>query len=806
MNSAVFRWGGLLLLILLLANVAFIIRGHAPGSFVVPECWPSGEDDAIVNYASYFSGRMFWECFPAWKFEEWFGNNFFLNVLTKPFDPQNIIGAFLVDSFGWNLFEVFGWLRFLMFFASVVGMFLFMQYSRGLSERQAFLGALIFLSLPTAFFHAKYQNYWNIIVCVPYCLISIDAFIAKSTRLRGFFVAVLLSAPLLSGIINLYVDYVLLICAYFIFRIFERVELKLRGKMFREVLIIILLAFGMNSVGWVPTLIEMTSNSGQQYNVEGCQSAFNPIEFPFQILERLFPGRVTQSLDRLVATSFPPTSDGAWLRLQGLWLIILLLGMWRHFVARRKSFEIWWIFGLFGIGIVELVAEKLHLSAFMRISSMLRFDVNQERLGLIFFASLMVEGLVGMLAISRELSQNRRIMTVIGLAVLIWCQIRYGLVSGVLKNPHLSEIKAMTGHIREHGLWALFPETRWNMMIKSPFAAFALIFSALSTAFFGWLILFPKSRDIWRFAAVGFFICSIPFTATGYVGGYLPVPVRNEVFSSEFYRIQENELIVRSLLEQEGLAFRAVYFDWVETLRRRFSDRLWNDPFETLPGAKIFGVWYPSSKISFRPMLTGIAVPDGGVLIFPSQRKMDFFACNPDLFKKVGADTRSFHAINPFDERVATDMNVKYILSPYELPGLQLLHQSATESWKYLYEIASPKPIYSLHTENGMSEKDLIRRCHLGEKAIEIDVSCVASATVHLNIALDNYWKGTIGGVGVAVEPCGSIGVDIHVPPGETRILLTHNYWPLLWSGFLTLGMWLLAGFRAVTYSGRAIE
>ncbi|MBF0501995.1 MAG: hypothetical protein HQM09_17785 [Candidatus Riflebacteria bacterium] len=801
MNTAVFRWGSLLLLFLLLTHGSPIFRGHAPGSFLIPESWPSHDDVALVNYASYFSGRMFLEGFPTWKFEEFFGNNFFLNVLAKPFDPQNIVGALLVDSLRWNLFEIFGWLRFLMLFASVIGVFLFMQYSHGWSERRAFLGSLIFLLFPSSFFYANFQNYWNIIACVPYCLMSIDFYIAKPTRLRALLVALVVAFPLLCGLINIYVNYVLIACAYMLFRIFERIDPKLRWEMVRKGVLIIFLALGLNAVGWVPTAIEMASNLGQSYNVDS-HPVLNPIEFPFQILERLFPGRLTQTLDKLVATSFPPPSYEPWQELRGLGLIILLLGSWRQFIGRRKHFEIWWILGLLGIGIGEFIAEKLHISVVMSITSILKITLYQECLGFIFFATLMVEGLIGMLAISQELSQGRRILFAAGLAVLALWQIRFGVASDVLRIPAASDVIALAGHVSEQGLWALLPDNRWNLMVQHPFYSLALLLSFFSTVLFGWILLFPLTCDIRRLAAIGCFVFSMPFTATGYTGGLLPIPVRNEVYSSDFFRVQENERIVRSLLEQEGFAYRAMYFDCVETLRKRFPDRRWIDPAEALPGPKIFRYWYSSDKASFRSMFTGISEPDGGFLLFPSRRKKDFFVNNPDLFRPVGLASTHFDAIDPFDERVATGMNVKYILSPYEFPGLRLIHQNTTESWKYLYEIASPTPIYSIHMENSLSDKGVIKRCNLGEKTIEMDVSSQASTTVHLNIALDNYWKATVSGVGVRVEPCGSIGVDIHIPPGESRILLIHDYWPLLWSGFITLATWLLFGCITISSSG----
>jgi hypothetical protein len=778
--------------LLVLSWSRFIAREKAPFATIIPGYWGNCEDVSLLNNAGYLSGKHALEGFSFWSFHEGLGENLFFNLIVRPLNPLNALGAFLVDRYQMSVHKVFGWINLLYAWVAEIGLYKFLRIARGWSSSQAAFGIFLHLFLPYTYYYMHFTNYSTIISAFPWLLSASNAF-ARGRPHSGFVLACIISLPLYFGMVNVYANYFLLAIfsiLYDRYFVVSKVSVSLK-----EVVSVIFLAVLMNSAVWGPILLEMCRATSQEYRVEHQLSAIHPVDFAGKMLSRLLP---LEYLEKIAGKwpSFKHPCDFL-LGLDGQGLLFLGYGWWQAFRRPGGRVEHFWLPGLLGFSFgYFFLRDKLPVGI-RRGIDILKMVKCQELMAFPFIIQYLLTGIQDYFDSPHSSTRGRLVSLLVATQALtiVW---RLGKDSCTPYEP--TEISTRGFARTRFGLvpQVLFPRLRRHIgcELRGGERALHLLANLLSGCFF----LVRKQalgagpgRNILEYAA--FALALGPFGKMGYsrFGGW---PCRQEIFAQDYYASQENEKLAREYVSKAQGQYRVLYSDHLETLQRRFPDdaRFFQPSVPEENRDSPFP--YHTRKYIFHAAAQGLSIPDGFVQ-FPGKSKKAFFAGRPQLFQPFpGMYELAWNACDPFDPDVASELNVKYVISRYPLPGLELLNTSK-EYWSYLYHLPEALPICRGVLEPHFTQNDpdtIVKKWWFGKDRILIEVDSARGGWVRVNMTLDQRWRVWINGIERGWELIDGVFPRLRVPPGHSRVSGHYSYSPfyafLGLSGVAGAGAW----------------
>lgn len=789
----------LLLLIQSLAFSGYLIHGWAPLVTIVPGFWSLCGDIAVVNYASYISGRRLLDGFSCWSFSESCGSNWYAHPGSLYLSPVNAAGAFLVDHVGGDVFQVFGILNFFLLYFAVACFYYYLRTLRRYSIPWAIFGASLYLAMPRILYSAHFSNYLGIIAFFPLLLITSAAFFKRFAARSAIAYSVTLAAPLFFGMVNIYLNYLLIAALITIVGIAET-GASWRRVMFRAGICFVA-AIMINAVIWGPLLVETLTSSGQSYTVDVDQLTVNPLEYPLVLIRSLIGmdsgGGVAHALSSLhrhiLGLSGVGPASTPFLFLGDIALALTVIGVVACIRGRRFRPALVWLAFVLTWGVLYHYARLLEWRSATQIMDLLKVLKYEPRIAAPFLVMFLLEGL--RILIRRRLPSTVRFALLLGFALVIEETVTKEFL-WVAKH-HLLELLAQ---LRSGGV----SQSRYNLIWGAGLGELGPLVKAGITvticAILASGLALPRLRTrAYAFVVMFLVWCSVGLHEVVSWGG---IAVSGNIPASQYFKPQENETLVRSLLRDDSFLYRAVYIDDLEFLRARFpsDSRYVEPPVPKTNKGKTYR--YNTRKYMNRADAVGVPIADGW-LFFPSIQKRSLYSLdNVSMRPFNGMSELAWNVVNPYDERLPKVFNVKYILSRYPLDGFRLVSENKTDYWRYLYEIQDATPVCRL--SDGGGEMGAVEAFKISNDRIDMTVRAAGPAMVALNMSLDRFWRASVNGATVKISPSeNGVFASIPVPSGRSTVILRYKFWPLpvfgvvscvsllaMIAGFVRLGRW----------------
>lgn len=706
--------------------------------------------------------------------------------------PTNVIGAYLIDRFHFGLFNTFGFINLAILTFAIVSFYHYLYMYKYNSRNWALFGAIVYLVMPTTLQPSYVINYLGIFAWFPFLLILYERYLIKRSPQNILALVFVLSIPIFWGSINIYINYLFMSTFYMLYVSYG--SNYFRKKDYAIIVLVILASLAINSIIWGPLAFSIMDSYSIKHYTDTDLSIINPIILPVQLITGILldhnPISFFSDYFNLIMGRAVPLiyyTSALWLTGSSLGMIFLIVSQYYAIKQKKIGIEYLWLWTL----IIACMTFYLFFAINHKIPdiiSVLKPLKYQAIIGGPFIAVMITDGVKAIIEKKTSLREEKFLRKILISLVMIYAffLIIVFLIKSVLDFVISSSAAHILLNIVNYKFLHFSPSklayfidvivAKFNLIFKCPeikldfhwtthniflylgyflFINLSLIFMYVNIA---------KQRTIFNKRVV---VLSIIIVLAYYPfiewGGFV---TKNEIFADDFFKIQENELLVKRLGEQEYSLYRTLYFDDACLYKEmNLEKKLIDLPKEITERC---GKYIGANSMYFikRPEYIGIPTPDG-LVSFPNKRKADYFS-NTRLF------TTSNYAMvkrinNLYDPALPEQLSVKYIISHFPLAGFKLLNQT-NDYWRYLYLIKDARPIIGLIDDS----KGKITFADINSDNIKINISSPIDTFLKINLMFDKYWNIYLNGKKINLIEKSIFNIPIKA--GNSEVIMKYDY------------------------------
>jgi hypothetical protein len=712
-------------------SLPFALSGKAPLLYMERNQWGYGSDTYHTIMMLYKTGESFFNGFTRWDFNNGLGAFNAGYIIFPDFNPAALIHFLLVSKLGLPLFETAGWMIACFYLFAAVTFYYYLRKCLEYSGNLALLGVMILVLSERYNNYVPFLNYSGIFCFLPLALIAIHRFAASVTMRNTVILAFALAFPAFFGMINIYLNF-LLLCGFMLIFSLKKAELPRQiGYAFAAGVLCLFLTVYV----WLPFL------------VLNCEFAFRPERTAYEILRDIAirPGDFLLNLSSaFCGWGYNPTMLTYF---SGAALVPFLLGFFRE----RTKVAGWWyllllvssfvVYGLHQHGLDPLVVRSL------------KFLKYQSIIGTPLAVILFLEG-VRFLEDRQETIARFR-PWIIGLGILCASIVGFSALGVTGNQLIIASVHAFTWVAAVAALVSRYSVFRYLFVasLLVSLAPFAVQYNLLT---FGhdpqFYAVTPAEQYVMRQSAAEKFNFRSYYTEDF---GFLSNDARRDFIVANRESLSRNDY------------FRMDYDPIVNSRKPATRIREW--------------------KMYWNNFETKIPTADGGNFLLSNNVRV----LGDAFFRKWASSYGAcFDIEDPTNPIFSSLFGLKYILSPFPVIGALRLVDSPGTHWRYVHELPNSRPVvqfpvavrvlpsqsdvldlmkdafarrYALDPATSftaasdigaqchscvipVNEGNRIDDIHYGNDSLEIAVTTARDGFLEINQGFNRYWRATADG------------------------------------------------------------